>query len=90
MNTEKVFGYNRYKCNFQTEETLIEGWTCIYKPNVFLTSILLFLGTFTITTFLKNFRTSSFFPAKIRGFLSDFAVIIAMVSNWFLIERTLI
>ena len=79
LDTSEVSGYNRYRCVFESNETLTEGWSCIYRPNVFLTSILLFLGTFSITMFLKNFRSSNFFTAKIRSFLSDFAVIIAMV-----------
>ena len=79
MDTSDVFGYNRYKCEFEANSSIINGTKCIYKENVFLTSILLFIGTFTITMFLKGFRSSNFFPAKIRSFLSDFAVIIAMV-----------
>ena len=75
--TNEVSGYNRYRCVFESNESIItEGFSCIYKPNVFLTSILLFLGTFSITMFLKNFRASNFFGAKFRSFLSDFAVII--------------
>ena len=79
MDTSEPFGYNRYKCEFEVNSLLINGTNCIYKENVFLTSILLFIGTFTITMFLKGFRSSNFFPTKIRSFLSDFAVIIAMV-----------
>ena len=77
--TDEISGYNRYKCVFEYNESFTEGLNCIYKPNVFLTSILLFLGTFSITMFLKNFRSSNFFGAKIRSFLSDFAVIIGKV-----------
>jgi hypothetical protein len=31
---------------------------------------------------LKYFRSSGFFPTWVRSFLADFAVIIAMVSNY--------
>ena len=79
MDTTQVLGYNRYNCTIEYNQTTITGTNCIYKENVFLTSILLFIGTFAITMFLKGFRASNFFPAKIRSFLSDFAVIIAMV-----------
>ncbi|CAH1130279.1 unnamed protein product [Ceutorhynchus assimilis] len=51
-----------------------------YAPDVFLMSILLFLGTFLISVQLKDFKNSLFFPAKVRQFFSDFAVIIAIVA----------
>ncbi|CAG7820966.1 unnamed protein product [Allacma fusca] len=59
--------------------TLI-GEGCKYYPDVFLMSVLLFVGTFLISITLKDFRNSSFFPAKTRQVVSDFAVIIAIVS----------
>lgn len=43
-------------------------------------SILLFLGTFTISTILKDFRNALFFPSIVRQYISDFSVIIAIVS----------
>lgn len=46
--------------------------------DVFLMSILLFICTFLIAINLKDFKTSPFFPAKIRSFISDFGVIIAI------------
>ncbi|XP_073986853.1 na[+]-driven anion exchanger 1 isoform X4 [Rhodnius prolixus] len=49
-------------------------------PDVFLMSIVLFLGTFLISVHLKDFKNASFFPSKVRQFISDFAVIIAIVS----------
>lgn len=62
---------------------MVNGWQsqgCHYIPNVFLATVLLFIGTFTITMGLKNFRTTNFFPTKIRSILADFAVIIAMIT----------
>jgi len=41
-------------------------------------SILLFLGTFLLSYHLKKFRSQNFFPANVRGFISDFAVVIAI------------
>nr|XP_037866591.1 electroneutral sodium bicarbonate exchanger 1 isoform X3 [Bombyx mori] len=55
-----------------------------YVPDVFLMSIILFLGTFTISIILKDFKNSLFFPSKIRQVISDFSVIIAILSMSFL------
>ncbi|PSN36093.1 Sodium-driven chloride bicarbonate exchanger [Blattella germanica] len=51
-----------------------------YVPDVFLMSILLFLGTFLISVQLKDFKNALFFPSKVRQVFSDFAVIIAILS----------
>ena len=42
------------------------GDGCKYYPDVFLMSVLLFIGTFLISVTLKDFRNSSFFPSKVR------------------------
>ena len=42
-------------------------------------SFLLFLGAFFISITLKNFRNTGYLPGKVRNFLSDFAVIIAIL-----------
>ncbi|ERL94126.1 hypothetical protein D910_11408, partial [Dendroctonus ponderosae] len=55
-----------------------------YAPDIFLMSVLLFLGTFLISVILKDFKTALFFPTKFRQFISDFAVIIAIISMTFL------
>ncbi|XP_065164800.1 sodium bicarbonate cotransporter 3 isoform X5 [Atheta coriaria] len=47
-------------------------------PNVFLMSIILFMGTFLISVQFKDFKNALFFPSKVRQFVSDFAVIIAI------------
>ncbi|XP_074039608.1 electroneutral sodium bicarbonate exchanger 1-like isoform X2 [Leptinotarsa decemlineata] len=47
--------------------------------NVFLMSILLFFGTFIISIKLKDFKNASFFSTKIRLFISDFSVLIAIL-----------
>ncbi|XP_052079267.1 sodium bicarbonate cotransporter 3-like isoform X1 [Mytilus californianus] len=51
-----------------------------HVPDVFFLSILLFLGTFFIAKILKSLRFSRFFPHGVRLLISDFAVIIAIVS----------
>ncbi|XP_063914717.1 sodium bicarbonate cotransporter 3 isoform X2 [Zophobas morio] len=61
----------------------LEGTGCdtpMYVPDVFLMSILLFLGTFLLSIQLKDFKNALFFPSKVRQFISDFAVIIAIFS----------
>jgi len=36
-------------------------------PDVFLLSCILFLGTFSVAYFLKTFRTSAYFPTRVRS-----------------------
>ncbi len=43
----------------------IQSASCHYVPNAFLMSVLLFIGTFLISYHLKNFKSASFFPAKV-------------------------
>ncbi|XP_011875489.1 PREDICTED: electroneutral sodium bicarbonate exchanger 1 isoform X3 [Vollenhovia emeryi] len=49
-------------------------------PDVFLMSIILFMGTFLLSVELKDFKNALFFPSKVRQVVSDFAVIIAIFS----------
>lgn len=51
-----------------------------YVADVFFFSCLLFIFTFGISITLKNFRNARFFPNKVRAIISDFAVMIAIVS----------
>ncbi|XP_026669422.1 electrogenic sodium bicarbonate cotransporter 1 isoform X4 [Ceratina calcarata] len=51
-----------------------------YIPDVFLMSIILFMGTFLLSVELKDFKNALFFPSKVRQVFSDFAVIIAIFS----------
>ncbi|CAK9805669.1 Sodium-driven chloride bicarbonate exchanger [Anthophora quadrimaculata] len=51
-----------------------------YIPDVFLMSIILFMGTFLLSVQLKDFKNALFFPSKVRQVVSDFAVIIAIFS----------
>ncbi|KAK7507322.1 hypothetical protein BaRGS_00001257 [Batillaria attramentaria] len=53
--------------------------TPIYHSDVFFFSVLLFLGTFTLAYSLKMFRNAPFFPTFVRGCVSDFAVLIAIL-----------
>lgn len=57
----------------------LQGLGCQYYPDVFLFSVLLFITTFTLAVFLKDFRTSSYFPTYVRALVSDFSVVIAIL-----------
>jgi hypothetical protein len=64
-----------------SNDTLISGYEslgCHYVPNVFLLSVLLCLITFFLSLKLKAFRNENFFPAMVRGYISDFAVLSAI------------
>ncbi|XP_041988515.1 sodium bicarbonate cotransporter 3 isoform X4 [Aricia agestis] len=76
---------NREFCQVYNGTLSGEGCdTKVYVPDVFLMSIILFLGTFIISVILKDFKNSLFFPAKVRQIISDFSVIIAILSMSFL------
>lgn len=49
-------------------------------PDVFMTSVVLFCGTFLLATSLKKFRGARYFPARVRALVSDFAVVLALLS----------
>ncbi|XP_069189446.1 electroneutral sodium bicarbonate exchanger 1-like isoform X14 [Procambarus clarkii] len=82
MNSTDWISIGEEDCMKMYNGTLIgNGPECAhYYPDVFLLSITLFFGTFLISVYLKDFKSAAFFPAKVRQFISDFAVIIAIVS----------
>ncbi|XP_037121031.1 electrogenic sodium bicarbonate cotransporter 1-like isoform X3 [Syngnathus acus] len=55
------------------------GEACGYVPDITLMSFILFFGTYTCSMALKKFKTSRFFPTKVRKLISDFAIIIAIL-----------
>jgi anion exchange protein len=55
------------------------GDTCGYTRDVFLFSVFLSLGTYFLSTTLKAFKTTPYFPTKFRQVVSDFAVITAII-----------
>ncbi|XP_069619985.1 anion exchange protein 4 isoform X2 [Ranitomeya imitator] len=57
----------------------LEGISCNYVPDVFLMSIILFLGTFLCTASLKSFQTSRYLSTSIRKLTGDFSVILTIV-----------
>lgn len=54
------------------------GEACGYVPDITLMSFILFLGTYTCSMGLKKFKTSRFFPTKVRKLISDFAIILTI------------
>ncbi|XP_054880627.1 electroneutral sodium bicarbonate exchanger 1 isoform X1 [Poeciliopsis prolifica] len=59
------------------------GTTCghhgPFTPDVLFWSIILFFSTFFMSAFLKQFKTSRYFPTKVRSMISDFAVFLTIV-----------
>ncbi|XP_018598740.2 sodium-driven chloride bicarbonate exchanger-like isoform X1 [Scleropages formosus] len=51
-----------------------------YIPDVLFWSIVLFFSTVAMSAFLKDFKTSRYFPTKVRAIISDFAVFITIVT----------
>ncbi|XP_060067333.1 electroneutral sodium bicarbonate exchanger 1-like isoform X2 [Ylistrum balloti] len=81
-----IEGKAKYWSNFtkldcEGLEGKLDGEGCIdYKADIFFLSILLFIGTFTLAYSLKMMRNSAFFPSFVRTIISDFAVLIAIMS----------
>jgi sodium bicarbonate transporter 10 len=47
-----------------------------YVPDVFLMSIVLFLGTFIISVQLKDFKNALFFPSKVSNIRYSIKIIL--------------
>ncbi|KAG7477364.1 hypothetical protein MATL_G00068820 [Megalops atlanticus] len=50
-----------------------------YTPDVLFWSAILFFSTFFMSSFLKRFKTSHYFPTRVRSTISDFAVFLTIV-----------
>ncbi|XP_036387942.1 electroneutral sodium bicarbonate exchanger 1 isoform X5 [Megalops cyprinoides] len=50
-----------------------------YTPDVLFWSAILFFSTFFMSSFLKQFKTSHYFPTRVRSTISDFAVFLTIV-----------
>jgi len=71
-----------YECLKHLNGT-VEPESCLefkYVPDVFFLSVILFFGTFAMAFALKYSRNTGFFPTRVRVLLSDFSVIIAIVT----------
>ncbi|XP_058867327.1 electroneutral sodium bicarbonate exchanger 1-like isoform X1 [Acipenser ruthenus] len=51
-----------------------------YTPDVLFWSAILFFATFAMSSFLKQFKTSRYFPTRVRSMVSDFAVFLTIVT----------
>ncbi|XP_060938044.1 sodium bicarbonate cotransporter 3-like [Limanda limanda] len=49
-----------------------------FVPDVLFWSIILFFTTFLLSSFLKQFKTETYFPTKVRSTISDFAVFLTI------------
>ncbi|XP_068450262.1 electroneutral sodium bicarbonate exchanger 1 isoform X2 [Clinocottus analis] len=49
-----------------------------YTPDVLFWSTILFFSTFFMSAFLKELKTSRYFPTKVRSMISDFAVFLTI------------
>ena len=58
----------------------VDAWVASQASNGFLMSLLLFFGTFLVASKLKTAKTMPFFPTVVKNLVSDFAVIIAIIS----------
>ncbi|XP_008117196.2 sodium-driven chloride bicarbonate exchanger isoform X7 [Anolis carolinensis] len=50
-----------------------------YVPDVLFWSVILFFSTVTLSSTLKQFKTSRYFPTKVRSVVSDFAVFLTIL-----------
>ncbi|NWI58900.1 S4A8 protein, partial [Calyptomena viridis] len=50
-----------------------------YAPNVLFWCCILFFSTFVLSSSLKKFKTSRYFPTRVRSTVSDFAVFLTIV-----------
>ncbi|XP_018102990.2 electroneutral sodium bicarbonate exchanger 1 [Xenopus laevis] len=51
-----------------------------YTPDVLFWSCILFFTTFALSSALKTFKTSRYFPTKVRSMVSDFAVFLTILT----------
>ncbi|KAM4568004.1 sodium bicarbonate cotransporter 3 isoform 2-T2 [Fundulus diaphanus] len=50
-----------------------------FVPDVLFWSVILFFATFFLSSFLKQFKTTRYFPTKVRSAISDFAVFLTIM-----------
>lgn len=67
---------SKYQC--KTYGGLLVGDACGFVPDITLMSFMLFFGTYTCSMALKTFKTSRFFPTRVRKLISDFAIILTI------------
>ncbi|ROL54066.1 Electrogenic sodium bicarbonate cotransporter 4 [Anabarilius grahami] len=56
------------------------GKSCKYIPDLAMLSFILFFGTYSMTISLKKFKSSRYFPTKLRKLISDFAIFTSIMT----------
>ncbi|XP_049652740.1 electroneutral sodium bicarbonate exchanger 1-like isoform X2 [Accipiter gentilis] len=85
LNSNRHAGYavtaSQEECQYLRGE--FQGPACgrdgPYTPDVFFWCCILFFATFALSSFLKKFKTSRYFPTRVRSTVSDFAVFLTIV-----------
>uniref|UniRef100_A0A7N4P0C4 Anion exchange protein n=1 Tax=Sarcophilus harrisii TaxID=9305 RepID=A0A7N4P0C4_SARHA len=55
------------------------GLGCHFVPDIAFFSLILFFATFLCATILKHFKSSHFFPSRVRKVISDFSMVLAIL-----------
>ncbi|KAM9606796.1 electroneutral sodium bicarbonate exchanger 1-like [Morphnus guianensis] len=78
-----IFIYEALEKLSHLRDTEFQGPACgrdgPYTPDVFFWCCILFFATFALSSFLKKFKTSRYFPTRVRSTVSDFAVFLTIV-----------
>ncbi|CAD5235618.1 unnamed protein product [Bursaphelenchus xylophilus] len=57
----------------------LSGKACFFKPDVFLASVLLALGTYAVAMKLHSFKQSPYLNTMIRNIVADFGLLISII-----------
>uniref|UniRef100_G3ULP7 Anion exchange protein n=1 Tax=Loxodonta africana TaxID=9785 RepID=G3ULP7_LOXAF len=55
------------------------GNSCQFIPDLALMSFILFFGTYSMTLTLKKFKSSRYFPTKVRALVADFSIVFSIL-----------
>ncbi|GAB1290979.1 Anion exchange protein [Apodemus speciosus] len=55
------------------------GSSCQFVPDLALMSFILFFGTYSMTLTLKKFKSSRYFPTKVRTLVADFSIVFSIL-----------
>ncbi|XP_045142515.1 electrogenic sodium bicarbonate cotransporter 4 [Echinops telfairi] len=55
------------------------GDSCQFIPDLALLSFILFFGTYSMTLALKKFKSSRYFPTKVRALVADFSIVFSIL-----------
>ncbi|XP_062934677.1 electrogenic sodium bicarbonate cotransporter 4 [Cynocephalus volans] len=57
----------------------LHGNSCQFVPDLALMSFILFFGTYSMTLTLKKFKSSRYFPTKVRALVADFSIVFSIL-----------